>query len=48
MSFIVGPKGVVYQKDLGPDTLKAFQSIERFNPDKTWKATDDDWQTTGN
>ena len=48
MSFIVGPNGVVYQKDLGPDTLKAFQSMDRFNPDKTWKATDDDWQTTGN
>jgi hypothetical protein len=43
-SFIVGPSGIVYQKDLGPDTLKAFQSLDRFNPDKTWKPTDDDWQ----
>jgi Protein of unknown function (DUF2950) len=42
-SFIVGPSGIVYQKDLGPDTLKAFESIDRFNPDKTWKATDDEW-----
>ena len=24
-TFIVGPDGVVYQKDLGPDTLKTFQ-----------------------
>jgi hypothetical protein len=40
-TFIVGPSGVVYQKDLGPDTLKAFESLDRFNPDKTWKATDD-------
>src|SRR6266513_2888475 len=42
-TYIVGPSGVVYQKDLGPDTLKAFESLDRFNPDKTWKATDDTW-----
>src|SRR5438874_3440694 len=29
MTFIVGPDGVVYEKDLGPDTLKAFQSMDR-------------------
>jgi hypothetical protein len=43
MSFIVGPSGIVYQKDLGPDTLKAFQAMERYNPDKSWKRTDDEW-----
>ncbi len=42
-SFIVGPRGVVYEQDLGPDTLTKFQGIDRFNPDKTWKATNDDW-----
>src|SRR5215831_2402339 len=42
-TFVVGPSGVVYQKDLGPDTLKAVESLDRFNPDKTWKATDDEW-----
>jgi Protein of unknown function (DUF2950) len=42
-TFIVGPTGVVYQKDLGPDTLKTFASLDRFNPDKTWTATDDEW-----
>jgi hypothetical protein len=42
MTFIVGPDGVVYQKDLGPDTLKTFQSMDRYNPDKTWKVTEDD------
>jgi len=41
-TFIVGPNGVVYQKDLGPDTLKAFHSMDRYNPDKTWKVTEDD------
>ena len=42
-TFIVGPDGVVYQKDLGPDTLKQFQQMERFNPDESWQATDDEW-----
>src|SRR6266446_4070503 len=41
-TFIVGPDGVVYEKDLGPDTLKTFQSMDRYNPDKTWKVTEDD------
>jgi len=42
MTFIVGPDGVVYQKDLGPDTLKTFQSMDKYNPDKSWKVTEDD------
>jgi Protein of unknown function (DUF2950) len=42
MTFIVGPDGVVYEKDLGPDTLKTFQSMDKYNPDKTWKVTKDD------
>ena len=42
MTFIVGPDGVVYEKDLGADTLKTFQSMDKYNPDKTWKATEDD------
>jgi Protein of unknown function (DUF2950) len=42
MTFIVGPDGVVYEKDLGPDTLKTFQGMDRYNPDKTWKVTKDD------
>src|SRR6201997_4604466 len=42
MTFMVGPDGVVYEKDLGPDTLKTFQTMDRYNPDKTWKITQDD------
>jgi DUF2950 family protein len=42
-TLIVGPNGIVYQKDLGPDTLKTFQSLDRFNPDKTWQPTNDRW-----
>ena len=42
MTFIVGPDGVVYEKDLGPDTLKTFQSMDRYNPDKSWRVAEDD------
>jgi Protein of unknown function (DUF2950) len=42
-TFIVSHDGTVYEKDLGPDTLKAFQSMDRFNPDKTWHPTEDQW-----
>ena len=42
-TFMVGPDGVAYEKDLGPDTLKTFQAMDTYNPDKTWKVTDDDW-----
>jgi Protein of unknown function (DUF2950) len=28
--------GVVYQKDLGPDSLKIVKNMELYNPDKTW------------
>jgi hypothetical protein len=42
-TFIVGYEGVVYQKDLGPDTLKIFKEMDLYNPDNTWRRTDDDW-----
>jgi hypothetical protein len=42
-TFMVGPDGMVYEKDLGPDTLKTFQAMDSYNPDKTWKETEDDW-----
>ena len=42
-TFIVSHAGVVYEKDLGPDTLQLFQAMERYNPDKTWSRTDDGW-----
>ena len=42
-TFMVGPDGVVYEKDLGPDTLKTFQAMDTYNPDKTWKVTEDEW-----
>jgi hypothetical protein len=36
-TFEVNHAGIVYQKDLGPDTDAVVQTIRRFNPDKTWE-----------
>jgi hypothetical protein len=41
-TFMVSNTGVVYQKDLGPATLDAFQKMETFNPDKSWTPVEDD------
>ena len=35
-TFMVSHDGVVYQKDLGPNTLEIAKTLERFNPDGTW------------
>jgi hypothetical protein len=42
-TFIVSYEGIVYQKDLGPNTLATFKDMELYNPDKTWQRTDDNW-----
>jgi hypothetical protein len=42
-TFIVSYEGIVYQKDLGPDTLNIFKDMELYNPDKTWRRTEDNW-----
>ena len=42
-TFIVSYDGIVYQKDLGPDSLNIVKNMERYNPDKTWQRTDDEW-----
>ena len=36
MTFIVGPDGDVYQKDLGPETARIVASMTTFDPDLTW------------
>jgi Protein of unknown function (DUF2950) len=36
-TFIVSHDGVVYEKDLGPQTVDRFRAMERYNPDSTWK-----------
>ena len=42
-TFIVSYDGIVYQKDLGKDSLSIVKSMDRYNPDKTWQPTDDQW-----
>jgi hypothetical protein len=42
-TFIVSNDGIVYQKDLGPDSLEIAKKMERYNPDKTWHPTDAEW-----
>jgi hypothetical protein len=37
MTFMINHEGVVYEKDLGPQTVAEAQKITRFNPDKSWK-----------
>src|SRR5499426_32739 len=37
MTFIVNHDGVIYEKDLGPNTPAMAQSMMKFNPDETWK-----------
>jgi len=42
-TFIVSNDGIVYQKDLGPNSLEIVKQMELYNPDKTWHPTDDGW-----
>lgn len=42
-TFIVSYEGIVYEKDLGPNTLSIFKDMELYDPDKTWRRTDDNW-----
>ncbi len=40
MTFIVNHQGVVYQQDLGPQTVQRAALITSFNPDKGWEKAD--------
>lgn len=37
MTFIVNQDGIVFQKNLGPDTAKIVRRMNTYNPDLTWK-----------
>jgi hypothetical protein len=41
MSFQVNQQGIVFQKDLGPDTETAVASIQKYDPDDSWDPTRD-------
>jgi hypothetical protein len=40
MSFIVNHDGVVYEKDLGPETLELGALMTTFDPDGSWTRVD--------
>ena len=40
MTFIVNQDGIVYQKDLGPDTEKIANAMTEYDPDSTWQRAD--------
>jgi DUF2950 family protein len=37
MSFLVGPDGIVYEKDLGPKTADTAVALTEYNPGDGWK-----------
>jgi len=37
MTFIVNRDGIVYQKDLGPQTATRAKALTQYSPDATWK-----------
>jgi hypothetical protein len=37
MTFIVNRDGVVYEKDLGPQTAIRAETLIQYDPDATWK-----------
>lgn len=39
MTFLIDKNGVVFQKDLGPETTSIAKAITSYNPDKTWTTT---------
>jgi hypothetical protein len=40
MTFIVNQNGVVYEKDLGPDTERITNAVTEYDPDSTWERAD--------
>ena len=46
MTFIVDRYGVVYQKDLGENSIEAAKAITRFDPDSSWSLARDETAET--
>ncbi len=40
MTFMSGPDGVVYEKDLGPDTARLAPAITEYDPDPSWNRSE--------
>jgi hypothetical protein len=46
VTFVVGPDGVVYQKDLGKKTAVLGKALKDYNPDSTWRKADEQQEET--
>lgn len=46
VTFIVGPDGVVYQKDLGKKTAILGKAMKEYNPDSSWQKAEGQQQET--
>ncbi len=42
-TFMVSYDGIVYEKDLGASSRQIVSTMERYNPDKTWKPVEENW-----
>jgi hypothetical protein len=40
-TFLINHDGILYEKDLGPDTTKIVSEMTAYNPDKTWTRVPD-------
>lgn len=41
MTFLVNQQGIVFQNDLGPDSARAAERIQAYDPDASWTPTGD-------
>lgn len=41
MTFTINHRGLVFEKDLGPDTAQIVAAIDTYDPDSTWSPTED-------
>ena len=40
MTFLVNEQGIVFQKDLGPQTVEIAAKITSYDPDDSWEPTE--------
>jgi hypothetical protein len=46
MTFLVDADGVVHEKDLGPDTARLAQAMSAYDPDSSWRHSEDEQEKT--
>lgn len=41
MTFMIGPDGRIFEKNLGPKTAELAPALDTFNPDKSWRLSEE-------